>query len=231
MPRKRPDPGGRLQERGGIYGAYQTPSTPFSAPSAVDRHKVEKPQIFKAHPVARGPLDPFAPEGCLQEGERLLWATQLPVNSLFCTLCSKPTQGRKPQNFKAHPVARGPLDPLAPEGCLQEGERLLWATQLPVNNPSALRCSFWAEAPKPQNKKHKPKPRSSREPRFSGGSFQKKSGFYLPVPLPSTTLLHSPDSRSSSHCQPAILAQNAAVLNRLLTGPARTEAFQMEQTI
>ena len=48
MPRKRPDPGGRLQERGGIYVAYQTPSTPFSAPSAVNRHK-SKNRRFSKH--------------------------------------------------------------------------------------------------------------------------------------------------------------------------------------
>ncbi len=57
-------------------------------------------------------------------------------------------------------------------------------------HPFCALCSFWHEAAKPQNLKHKPGHQGSINPLSSGRYFQKESGFYGPLMLPSTTLMH-----------------------------------------
>lgn len=68
----------------------------------------------------------------------------------FCAVCSTRQQSQHTAEFRSTNRRSGTLKIPSLWQVVSKKRRLVWATLSPVNNPFALPCSFWADAPKPQ---------------------------------------------------------------------------------
>ncbi len=135
---------------GGLYGPPFSSSTPFFALSAEPRSELRNLQFLAQSRASKSASRaPSQPGERLRRGAAYMGPPDLRQHP-FLRLLQQLARSQNTAEFRS--TNRRPRTLKFPSlwQVVSKKRRLLWATLSPVNNPFALPCSFWAEAPKPQ---------------------------------------------------------------------------------
>ena len=200
------------------------------APQAIHAACVSLPNPCDVKQPGRSP-DPVWSVSAPRRKWRLIWAALFPVNTLFCAFCRRSQRTAKPAISSAEPGGLERLAaPLRPVSVSREW-RHICACRNSVNTLFCTLCSTRCKSTgTAEFEAQAGLSRVACNPEFPAGPFRRRAAsiprsYFRQQPF--CTSMRNKDSKAFSR----ILRAKRCLTEPIHTGPAMTEAFQMERTI